>query len=245
MFVMRRLSPVWWVAGFFCLAAASAGATVVATRAIQPPQLVVLPLDSLNAGTAVDRSLCLAFALVPGAASECADLRVTHALPASMSKGSVQVPTLLYNSAVAHPYPIVRTDVRYTSGTRPDSLEAILKVNGVERRRGMWSGTTLSLNVPRRLALGYDAIASGTGDSTGSIPTLEVAAYVSGTKGSTTTVDGTLALVNRSESRLGPGWWLAGLEQLFVRSDSSLLWVGGDGSAATIRAAAASGAPSS
>ncbi|WP_461415291.1 RHS repeat domain-containing protein [Gemmatimonas sp.] len=229
---MRRSAHASWVLAGLCVVAMSAGAAVVALRPAQPPQLAVTPVDSLNAGTALDRSLCLAFALVPGAASECANFRVTHALPASMSKGSVQVPTLLYNSAVAHPYPIVRTDVRYTSGTRPDSLEVILKVNGVERRRGMWSGTTLSLNVPRRLALGYDAIASGTGDSTGIYPyTLEIAAYVGGTKGSTTTVSGTLALVNRSESRLGPGWWLAGLEQLFVRSDSSLLWVGGDGSA--------------
>jgi len=232
MLSMRHSAHVSWVLAGMCAVAVSAGAAVVALRPVQAPQLAVLPLDSLNAGTAVDRSLCLAFALVPDAASECADLRVTHALPASMSKGSVQVPTLLYNSAVAHPYPVVRTDVRYTSGTRPDSIEAILKVNGVERRRGMWSGATMTTNVPRRLALGYDAIPSGTGDSTGIYPyTLDIAAYVGGAKGTTTTVSDTLALVNRSASRMGPGWWLSGLEQLFPHSDGSLLWVGGDGSA--------------
>jgi hypothetical protein len=133
-----------------------------------------------------------------------------------MSKGTVQAPTLLYNSAVAHPFPLVRTDVRYTSGTRPDSIEAILKVNGVERRRGMWSATSMVLNVPRRLALGYDAIPSGSGDATGLYPyTIDVAAFVGGTKGVTTTVSGTLAMVNRSASSMGPGWWLSGLEQLF------------------------------
>ncbi len=200
-------------------------------RSVQPPQLAV-SLTGLNAGTSNDRSLCVVFALVPGAASECADLRITHGLPAAMSKGTVQAPTLLYNSAVAHPYPIVRTDVRYTSGTKPDSVEAILKVNGVERRRGMWSGAPMTLNVPRRLALGYDAIPSGSGDATGLYPyTIEVAAFVGGTKGATTTVSDTLVLVNRSGSSMGPGWWLSGLEQLFPQGDGSLLWVGGDGSA--------------
>ena len=45
------------------------------------------------------------------------------------------------------------------------------------------------------------------------------------------TVSGQLVIVNRSQSRFGLGWWLAGLEQLFPQGDGSLLWVGGDGSA--------------
>jgi RHS repeat-associated protein len=40
-------------------------------------------------------------------------------------------------------------------------------------------------------------------------------------------VSGRLAIVNRSTSPFGAGWWLAGLEQL---DPVSMLWVGGDGS---------------
>lgn len=222
---MRSRRSAFLLSAVVCIAIVCAGVGVAApsSRAVQPPQLAV-SLTGLNPGTSHDRSLCLAFALVPGAASECADLRVTHGLPAAMSKGTVQAPTLVYNSAVAHPYPIVRTDVRYTSGTKPDSIEAVLKVNGVERRRGMWSGAPMTLNVPRRLALGYDAIPSGSGDATGRYPyTLEVAAFVGGTKGAKTTVSDTLVLVNRAASSVGPGWWLSGLEQLFPQGDGSLL----------------------
>jgi hypothetical protein len=226
--VRRRLLWLGLLAGSVVIGAGNGGRS---PHAVQPPTLTVSN-TGLNPGTASERSLCLAFALVPEAASECADLRVTHALPATMSKGTVQAPTLLYTSAMAHPFPVVRADVRYTSGTRPDSVEAILKVNGVERRRGMWSGVPMSVNVPRRLALGYDAIPSGSGDATGIYPyTIDVAAFVGGVKGATTTVSGSLVLVNRSASAFGPGWWLSGLEQLFAQGDGSLLWVGGDGSA--------------
>ncbi|NIS36970.1 MAG: RHS repeat protein, partial [Actinobacteria bacterium] len=42
---------------------------------------------------------------------------------------------------------------------------------------------------------------------------------------------GTFAVVNRSESPYGAGWWPAGLERLdFPAGSAALLWVGGDGS---------------
>ncbi|MCY7379727.1 MAG: hypothetical protein LH467_10365, partial [Gemmatimonadaceae bacterium] len=43
-------------------------------------------------------------------------------------------------------------------------------------------------------------------------------------------VNGELAVVDRSASYFGGGWWLAGLEQLSRQSDGSALWVAGDGS---------------
>jgi hypothetical protein len=198
------------------------------------PAVIAVNAAGLNAETQQDQALCLAAALGPGgdAASVCGALRVTHPLPAFTVRTTALAPALLYTSATAHPYPLVRADVRYTSGNRPDSVEAILRVNGVERRRGKWAGTSLVLNVARRLAIGYDAIPSGSGDSTGIYPyTLEVAAYNANVRGTPVTVSGELLVVNRSGSRFGPGWWLTGLEQLFVQGDGSLLWVGADGSA--------------
>ena len=227
----------------------TAGPGVAGTlRAAQPPQLAV-SLTGLNPGNAHDRSLCLAFALVPGAASECADLRVTHGLPATMSKGTVQAPTLCTTAPSRTRTRLCAPTCATRAARRPDSIEAILKVNGVERRRGMWSGAPMTLNVPLRLALGYDAIPSGSGDATGRYPyTIEVAAFVGGTKGATTTVSDTFVLVNRCGQQRGPRLVAVGVGATVLQGDGSLLWVGGDGSARHYRArrrAPASGAPTS
>lgn len=196
------------------------------------PAVIALSNSGLNPGTAVSRDLCLTASVGSSAASECGDLRVVHPLPAVMVKTVTQQPTLVYNSATAHPYPLAAVNVRYTSGLKPDSLEAILRVGGVERRRGKWSGALFQVNIARRLVIGYDALQVGAGDATGIYPyTVEVAAYNSNTRGTPVTVSGQLVVVNRTQSRFGAGWWLSGLEQLFTQGDGSLMWVGGDGSA--------------
>ena len=46
----------------------------------------------------------------------------------------------------------------------------------------------------------------------------------------------TLIVVNRENSEFGAGWYPSGLEQLFLsQPGSSILWVGGDGSAKIYR----------
>ncbi len=196
------------------------------------PAVIAASNTDLNPETSLARDLCLTAALGPDAASECGDLRISHALSSMLVKQVRQQPTLVYSSATAHPHPLVAVNVKYTSGSRPDSVEAILRVNGVIKRRGAWSGAPLVLNVASRLVIGYDAIPSGSGDPTGIYPyTVEVAPFNAGTRGAPVTVSGQLVIVNRAQSRFGPGWWLAGLEQLFPQGDGSLLWVGGDGSA--------------
>lgn len=92
---MRSRRSALLLSSLLDVASLCAGVAVAASvREAQPPQLAV-SLTGLNPGTAHDRALCLAFGLVRGMASECADLRVTHGLPATMSKGAVQAPTLL------------------------------------------------------------------------------------------------------------------------------------------------------
>ncbi|HND55769.1 MAG TPA: hypothetical protein PLV92_25310, partial [Pirellulaceae bacterium] len=59
-----------------------------------------------------------------------------------------------------------------------------------------------------------------------------------GSSSTTTTFSGSQAVVNRSESEFGAGWWLAGLDRLFVSSAGALLvesggdslWYAADGS---------------
>ena len=50
-------------------------------------------------------------------------------------------------------------------------------------------------------------------------------------------MNGRIAVVNRSASVFGAGWWIDGLEQLFVDPfDNPGLWIGGDGSVRRYRA---------
>ncbi len=81
----------------------------------------------------------------------------------------------------------------------------------------------------RQIALGYtppDTAATGAYDYT-----LDVATIYSPSGYYLTSTPGKFILINRGKSPFGAGWWLAGLERLFILTDSNRLWVGGDGSA--------------
>jgi hypothetical protein len=79
----------------------------------------------------------------------------------------------------------------------------------------------------QKFALGFDASALPTGV----YPyTLTTTFSVAGTPDSLSAT-GELIVVNRKTSPFGAGWWLAGYERIYPQADSSLLWVGGDGSA--------------
>ncbi|MGH7537062.1 MAG: hypothetical protein ACREMF_00380, partial [Gemmatimonadales bacterium] len=208
----------------------------VAVKAVGPPFPVVSVVE-VNPGTSVERSLCLAVAAGPAAAYECGDLRIVHALPAIRTLGRTRVPTLLYNSTHADPYSIVAASVTLASGAGlPDSVEAIVFVGGQQKAQGRWAGSNWSPGTTRRIALGSAVLSDTTplGDTTRVIDyTLEVATIYLAAPGSrnATTVSGKVIVVKRRRSSFGAGWWLAGLERLSALSDSSRLWVGGDGSA--------------
>jgi YD repeat-containing protein len=207
------------------LATSGALATALLTTGPAPPQVSVA---DVNPGTSVERDLCLSVSLAPGAASECGDLRLAHALPAVRTLGRARAPVLLYNSQHASPHPIVAAHVTLPDG--PSGLSrvvATLKVNGTPRGQGVWKGSAWPGSGPVRIAVGYDAASDSTGPYR---YTLEVRAHY----GETTLADtaaGELVVVNRRESVFGAGWWLAGLERLVMDPfGKPVLWVGGDGS---------------
>jgi YD repeat-containing protein len=208
------------------LATSGALATALLTTGPAPPQVSVA---DVNPGTSVERDLCLSVSLAPGAASECGDLRLAHALPAVRTLGRARAPVLLYNSQHASPHPIVAAHVTLPDG--PSGLSrvvATLKVNGTPRGQGVWKGSAWpDVTGPVRIAVGYDAASDSTGPYR---YTLEVRAHY----GETTLADtarGELVVVNRRESAFGAGWWLAGLERLVMDPfGKPVLWVGGDGS---------------
>ncbi|HEV7591122.1 MAG TPA: hypothetical protein VGO40_23630 [Longimicrobium sp.] len=70
-----------------------------------------------NAGTAVERSLCLTISVGAGAASECGDLRLVHPLPGMKTYNQQRAPVLLYNSQHAHPHPLVTAQVTVPAGS--------------------------------------------------------------------------------------------------------------------------------
>lgn len=182
----------------------------------------VVDVASVNPGGTAARGLCLTVAL-PGAAAQCGDLVITHALPSTRTYNKERTPVLIYNSQTASPAPLVAANITLSSTVRPDQVEAILRVNGVERNRATWTGSGWSAGSTRRIVLGYDA----RNDATGIYPyTLEVTHWY-GTTPRSTIVSGELVVVNRAGSPYGAGWWVGGLESL---NPATKVWVGGDGS---------------
>ncbi|MGH7461075.1 MAG: hypothetical protein ACREMA_08610, partial [Longimicrobiales bacterium] len=188
------------------------------------PAAPLIDVASVNPGNNFDRSLCLSINL-GDAAVECGDLRVVHALPATLHLNKQRQPTLIYNSQTGHPYPHVQANVTLpASGAVPDTVEAILSVNSVTRATRKWPGNQWTPGAARRIAIGYDAI----NDSTGVYSyTLEVKNQYNGSFPQSATASGELTIVNRANSYFGAGWWLSGLERLIP---ASMTWIGGDAS---------------
>lgn len=209
--------------------ATDTGFLTLVSRPLQPDSARI-DVASVNPGASVDRALCLTIAAGEDAAWECGALRLVHPLRSIRTMNKMRTPTLLYNSQFAQPRPVVLADIALGDSTlAPDTVFALLKVNGATKdsvklpSRGFWPGKT------QRLALQYDALQ----DSTDVYPytVLVELKYNSGGILKQSSASGTLIVVNRARSHFGAGWWLAGLEQLYFPSDTTVLWVGGDGSA--------------
>ena len=198
--------------------------------------------DSLNAGAIIARDLCLNIAAGADGGYECGDLRLAHALPAVTTLNKLRVPTLLYNSQHAEPSPIVVANLtRVAGGQVPDSVIATLRIDTVTVRLA-YPGSEWQSEATRsrRIAIAIPARAKGL--KTGAYNyQLDVANKFGATSVSDTT-RGQVIIVDRSQSAFGDGWWLAGLEQLAAMwpgtgsfAKDTILWVGGDGSAAVYR----------
>lgn len=177
-------------------------------------------------GPGIERFACLTIAAGTEGAYECGDLRLAHGLPTVTTKNKARTPTFLYNSQAAHPYPLVRSLVTVPSPL-PDAIQATLAVNGTARATASYSGTNWVAGSTRQIVLGFD----GINDATGSYPyTMTIQKNVGGTLTTIQTDTGHVVIVNRSAAKLGSGWWLAGLDRLINQSDSTKLFIGGDGS---------------
>jgi len=191
---------------------------------------VVLHLAERNPGTTVARDQCLLVAL-GDAASECAARRMAHALPVTRTLGTGRAPVLLYNYQHAHPSPVITVDVRRAVGAAGafDSLVAELSVRGVPKYRKALSPAVVDSSGYGRFHLTCDALADTTGVY---LITVSLESWRTGHPVDVAQATLATAVVNRSASRFGPGWWMAGVERLVrVRAaGDSILWIGGEGS---------------
>ncbi len=180
-------------------------------------------------GPVVDRGACLTIAAGAGAAFECGDLRLVHALPGVRTLNTPRAPVLLYNSQHAHPYALVTADVTLPTGAPlPTTVRAILWIDGVKRDSTDWPGAAwVEAGQTRRIVQRWDADTFPTKVYAYRLELLRIGPGVD----SLPSVLGQLAIVNRRSSPFGSGWWLGGYERLyFTAPPGQVYWVGGDGS---------------
>ncbi|MBB4635905.1 RHS repeat-associated core domain-containing protein [Longimicrobium terrae] len=191
------------------------------------PAAMTVALVDLNSSATIARDQCVTVAIAPGAALECGDLRLAHGLPAVQVLGRTHAPALLYSSAHVSGTARVYADVRLPVGSMvPTTVEVkVFKPNG-SFYRTVYPGSQWGSGTARRISIVMDTLAS----LTGVYPyTMQVTAHYTGVS-YPVAVAGEVAVVNRATSQFGPGWWLAGMEQVVTVSGNRLLRVGGDGS---------------
>ncbi|HEX6373279.1 MAG TPA: RHS repeat-associated core domain-containing protein [Longimicrobium sp.] len=187
---------------------------------------------NLNTGTsAVLRGQCLTVSAGPGAAYECGDLRLAHALPAHRTLGRTWAPVLLYNSQHADPRPTVYYDVTLPAGAAvPWQMLAVLYLPDTgESLQVPFTGAEWQPGTTRRIAVQLDPGARPTGRY---VYHLQVLARWYDGQASSPVTSSSVDVVNRRGSPFGAGWWLAGLESLCqcALGGVRMLWTGGDGS---------------
>jgi RHS repeat-associated protein len=127
---------------------------------------------------------------------------------------------LIYRSDTSLIKPIIAVETTLLSGASvPDSMKAELTFNGVSQGVVTYTNSGLTAGTPLRFAL----TANGTGLSTGMYSwSMKITATYSGVD-KDVTFTGQQAIINRSSSEFGDGWWLDGLDRLYTSGSGALL----------------------
>ena len=187
-----------------------------------------------NPGTRIQRDLCLTLSIAPGAAYQCADLRLTHVLPAVRTYSQVRAPALIYTSQMAHPHPLINALVSLnTNHGTPDTVVARLTVNNVLVDTIRYTGSNAALfanGATERIVLGYDALANGTGLNNFYLAVSAI--YNSAHIDTTYNDSGRVGSIGGQWNKYGAGWFVAGVEGLKNYGSTGMFWVDADGSLA-------------
>ncbi|HLM69191.1 MAG TPA: hypothetical protein VK358_16755, partial [Longimicrobium sp.] len=182
-----------------------AGWTEVSVRAPSAGSQQLAPgvaLVPLNAGPATERSQCVTAAAGVGAAYECGDLRLAHALPANRTLGRTWSPVLLYNSRHAEGRGTVYADVTLPEGARvPLDFQVVVYLYHTGHMVSKsFPGSEWSPGTTRRVAVDVDGLATGL-----YFYYYQVMAREAGSQVSSPVFSGWLPVVNRSASPFGAG----------------------------------------
>lgn len=204
--------------------------------ASEQPAPIVDGVTLVNPTGVIARDLCLTVAAGASAAVNCGDLQLDYTLPGVVARTKAIAPSLVYNSATAHPWAHIAADVALSNpAAAGELLTAHLVITGGPKAGQVFHAGGWHVSVyggvagRRRIVASIDAQTFPTDRYPFRLDILTS----SGTVYSST---GELLVVNRSNSPFGAGWWLGGFEQLvFPSSGGGIMWVGGDGSARMYR----------
>jgi RHS repeat-associated protein len=194
---------------------------------------VGVEIASINNESYQSPDLCLTDAIERGVAYNCGNLRIAHALPSVKTYNKGRTPTLLYNSQLAHPHPVVNALITFpASDGTPDSVVGVIKDGSGKAIGGpvLWPGTQFANGATTQVSIGFDAQAPNNVTNDYSWTFQATASY--GTTNVSYTTGAFYAMVNAS-THLGNGWTVAGIESMHIYScGCSMTWSAGDGSAA-------------
>jgi len=131
------------------LVASSAGVgldtgRVDVTTGITSGAITISIANQLNAGSSIARDRCLTIAAGDGAAYECGDLRLVHALPTTTTMNKARTPTLIYTSAHAHPVTLIAVDVGLDGTINPSQITATVRFSASDtvQQTFSWNGAS-------------------------------------------------------------------------------------------------------
>ncbi len=201
----------------------SGSATIPVTT---PPSVgIEVSMQRLNAEGSVSRDECLTIAAGDNAAYECGDLRLVHPLPSVKTMNESRAPMLIYNSRHSKPLTLVAANLTGFS-VSPSTVTATLNIDGHSLSHTYsWNGSCNSATCRIVVPVPTDSLSIPTGWYA---DTLTVSLTSGGTPYSATAV-GSVAIVDRTATPYGAGWWIDGIEQLVTVDATKQLWVAGDG----------------
>lgn len=229
----------------------SGGGTVLDTGyvsvTVSAPPLAIVQIAPSTTGVTVEKDQCAKFSLRREAAAACGVLRIAHQLPGVRTRAAARVPTLLYYYDLAYRQRTVGVDVTMAPATTHQTGDSV-RVSILQRASGQcvnpvsktYSAAHWFTGTPgarsRRVSVSVPLESSG--DSYIRQYCVDVVRVRAGGPQALAPVQfGEFAVVQRYNTAFGAGWWLAGLEELYLSqpdsiggANAAILWIGGDGS---------------
>ncbi|MDX1429539.1 MAG: LamG-like jellyroll fold domain-containing protein, partial [Rhodothermales bacterium] len=191
---------------------------------------LTVTVDDANPGLEELRSDCVTISAGPGAI-QCDDYLYAYTFPSVWRMSRERSLSLVYNTALAYSRSVLGANVTIPAAHDVETVRARLIINSATVDSTDYDEAEFARDQPTRIA--FDHEEPGTsGDAI--IPfTIEIETYNS-SQASTGTADasGHYLNVDRSDD-FGRGWWVSGYERVVPdQVGDTLLWIGGDGSAA-------------